>query len=829
MTGRPQLFIRVLLGALALALFGLGVLIEQFNDQRHRLNERSRVQTRLSELADRLNIVLMSDLQLVRGLISVINLDPALDQARFERAALPLLRERSHLRNIGAAPDMVIRLMVPLQGNEAAIGLDYRATPAQAEAADRARQLREVVVAGPVPLVQGGNGLIARLPIYIQTPQGERFWGLVSAVIDSDRLFRSVGLGDASMPIEVAIRGKDALGARGAVFLGAPALFEGQPALADLNLPHGQWRLAAQPPGGWAPHAPYRWWLRSGYALLALGLLALFILLVRAQRVAMQARERAASALLQVDAMLQGAPDAMLLVDAEGRVVSANRHAEGLFGRAATDLIGRPLEQLVPADARTLPMGSGEQSLRASAEAQAGRALDLWARRADGHAFPVEMSLSPLKIDGQPMVATAIRDVSERKAAEAELARHRDHLEAEVAHRTAQLAAAKEAAESASVAKTQFLANMSHEIRTPLNAITGMAYLIRHAGVSTEQGARLDTLETASRHLLQVINGILDLSKIESGRFELAQRAVDPQEVVDEVVGMLADSAQRKGLQLQVQMQVPPQPLIGDATRLQQALLNYVANAVRFTERGGVQLRVTVADENAQRLCLRFEVEDTGPGVEPQVLARLFNAFEQADNTLTREHGGTGLGLVITRKLAQLMGGEAAADSRPGQGSRFWFSAWLDKGQAPPPERHRPAPTPDSGPACVLLVEDDEVNRTIASFLLEDMGHRVEVAEDGEQAVAMASAQPYDLILMDMQMPRMDGLEATRHIRAQAANARTPIVAITANAFERDRRACIEAGMDDFLAKPIVPDLLYEVLGRCWRASVRPAARPPLP
>ncbi len=660
--------------------------------------------------------------------------------------------------------------------------------------------------------------------MFVQTPQGEQFWGLVSAVIDSDRLFRSVGLADPSLPIEVAIRGKDALGPNGAVFVGPEALFNDQPALVDLPLPHGRWQLAAQPRGGWTPHAPHRGWLRLGYALLALGLLGLFVLLVRAQRLATMARERADSAVLQVDAMLQGAPDPMLLVNGEGCVVSANPHAEALFGCRAADLIGRPLEQLVPADPRTLPMGIGAQSLRASAQAQAGRALELWARRADGHAFPVEMSLSPLQIDGQPMVATAIRDVSERKAAEAELARHRDHLEAEVAHRTAQLAAAKEAAESASVAKTQFLANMSHEIRTPLNAITGMSYLIRHAGVSAEQAARLDTLETASRHLLQVINGILDLSKIESGRFDLARSAVDPQDVVDEVVGMLADTAQRKGLQLQVQVQVPPQPLIGDATRLQQALLNYVANAVRFTESGSVQLRVSVAEETERRLCLRFEVEDTGPGVEPQVLARLFNAFEQADNTLTREHGGTGLGLVITRKLAQLMGGEAAADSRPGQGSRFWFSAWLDKGQALPPERHRPASPAGAGPARVLLVEDDEVNRTIASFLLEDMGHRVEIAEDGEQAVAMATGRTYDLILMDMQMPRMDGLEATRHIRAGAANARTPIVAITANAFERDRSACLDAGMDDFITKPIVPDLLYEVLGRCWRDSARVVA-----
>jgi sensor domain CHASE-containing protein/CheY-like chemotaxis protein len=702
---------RLLTVLLALVLLGLGLAGERLNDQRHQLALRAEVLGRLVELRERLNSELVSDLQLVRGLVSVINLDPGLDQARFEKAVQPLLGGRTHLRNVGAAPDMVIRLMVPLAGNERAIGLDYRQTPGQAEAAERARLTRQVVLAGPLPLAQGGRGLIARLPVYLRdTDGGERFWGLVSAVIDSDKLFRSAGLLDEALDVEVAIRGVDASGAAGAVFLGRPQIFQQSPVLAEVMLPQGSWQMAALPRGGWRAHAASLWGLRAAYALLAAGVLAAFIGLVRS-------RERAEAAL-----------------------------------------------------------------------------------------------------------ARSVRDVAARKDAEAELARHRDHLEEQVSQRTAQLAAAKEAAEAASVAKTLFLANMSHEIRTPLNAITGMAYLIRHAGVSVEQARRLDTLEAASRHLLQVINAILDLSKIESGRFELARQPVDPQALVDEVGQMLRDTVQARGLRWVSQVQVMPQPLLGDATRLQQALLNYAANAVRFTSAGEVVVRVRTEAETAERLCLHVEVQDTGVGIDEATLARLFNAFEQADNSYTRQHGGTGLGLIITRRLAERMGGTAGAESEPGRGSRFWFTAWLDKGpdpaaaaaaQAAPSPAHAAEPP---APRRVLLVEDDQVNRTIAAFLLQDLGHHVDLAEDGLQAVAMAAATRYDLILMDVQMPRMDGLEATRRIRAAGGGdgePHVPIIAITANAFDQDRQACLDAGMDDFVAKPIEPEALRERL-RHW-------------
>jgi two-component system sensor histidine kinase/response regulator len=307
-TERPLLHTRLLTVLLALVLLGIGVVGERLNDERHALAVRSDVQTRLVGLRDRLNSQLVSDLQLVRGLVSVINLDPDLDQRRFEQAVLPLLAGNTHLRNVAAAPDMVIRLMVPMQGNEKAIGLDYRRTPGQAEAAERARRTGQVVLAGPLPLVQGGNGLIARLPVFLLTPEGQTFWGLVSAVIDSDRLFRAVGLQDPALPIEVAIRGADAAGAAGASFLGRAALFDQQPVLADVELPQGSWQLAAVPREGWPRHADTLWHLRLAYAAVALLVMGAFGVLARALHAASSARERAETAQRQVVAVLEGRP-----------------------------------------------------------------------------------------------------------------------------------------------------------------------------------------------------------------------------------------------------------------------------------------------------------------------------------------------------------------------------------------------------------------------------------------------------------------------------------------------------------------------------------------
>ena len=523
-------------------------------------------------------------------------------------------------------------------------------------------------------------------------------------------------------------------------------------------------------------------------------------------------------------ALLQNASDGIHILDADGKVIEASESFCAMLGYRRDEVIGADCGLWdAAADA------AERQRLLLERLAREERAIfETTHRRKDGGVIDVEVCSYALQIDGQRLLFNSSRDITERKRLQRELEDHQRHLERLVAQRTSDLSLAKEAAEAASRAKSAFLANMSHELRTPMNAIMGLSAIALRRTEDPRLRDYLGKIDQAAQHLLAIINDILDISKIEAERLTLDSVDFPLKDVLDHLGSLLihkiADGGPR--LVFDTAPELANLALRGDPQRLRQILFNLAGNAVKFTAAGRIVVRTRRVERDGGALTLRFEVEDSGIGIAPADQPRLFLAFEQADGSTTRRYGGTGLGLALSKRLVQLMGGEIGVDSQPGVGSTFWFTArFLPAGGAAALPA-APAVSPEQrlreecAGMAVLLVEDEPINQEIARGLLEDAGLAVDVAGDGMAAVEQCRERPYHLILMDMQMPRLDGVDATRQIRRLPGHERTPILAMTASACEQDRQSCLDAGMDDHIAKPVNPDLLYSALLR-WLSPAR--------
>gem|GEM_PF-1263286 len=489
--------------------------------------------------------------------------------------------------------------------------------------------------------------------------------------------------------------------------------------------------------------------------------------------------------------LFESSPDAIYVESFEGTVLDVNPAACILQGYQRDELIGQNVLDLVPPEERDDVWRGFQQMARGEIMLAEG-----FSQRKDGAKVAVEVRVGRIEYGGKPALLLHVRDITDRKQAEIELRK------------------AKDAAEAGSRAKSEFLANMSHEIRTPMNAVIGMTGLLLDTPLTAEQRDYAETIRSSGDALLTVINDILDFSKIEAGRMELERRLLDVQGCAGSALDLLAPNAAAKGIQLVLEIEdTVPTHINGDATRLRQILVNLLSNAVKFTERGEVIVRITVDRREGSSIILQFTVKDSGIGIPSDRMSRLFQSFSQVDASTTRKYGGTGLGLAISKRLCEMMGGVMWAESEVGKGSAFHFTlrAEVDGGTRPLQLKDHSLFDSELGqrlPLKILLAEDNAVNQKLALRMLERMGYRADVVANGLEVLEALQRQPYDLVLMDMQMPEMDGLEATRQIVKEWKKARPRIIAMTANAMQEDREACLAAGMDDYISKPVqVADL----------------------
>lgn len=531
----------------------------------------------------------------------------------------------------------------------------------------------------------------------------------------------------------------------------------------------------------------------------------------------------------------ESAHEAILTVDLDGSISYMNKAAEKTFGYSVAEAIGKDLAGLLaPESSRAAYQEAFGRFKKIGRGPAAGKMLETEAVRKDGTIIPIEVSLSVITLNDENKMIGIFRDITDRKRAEEELAKHRENLETLVRERTKELEDAKQAADAANGAKSTFLAHMSHEIRTPINAIMGFSQLMqRDDTLAPQQRLHLDVINRSGEHLLAVITDILEMSKIEAGRITLNPTTFSLLALLEELELMFRLRTDAKKLSFAMEgLGDIPRYVEGDEGKMRQILINLLGNAVKFTENGGVVLRIRTHHEEAGGLRLEAEVEDTGPGIPEDEQGDLFKPFQQTQSG-RRMMSGTGLGLAICKEFVNLMGGEISVVSKVGKGSLFKFHVRLGEGDVgfaeKKPESHRVKRLKDGQPERrILIADDDELNCAFLSKLLGDVGFATRQVTNGKEAIEEFLAWRPHLILMDMRMPEMNGCEAARRIRASDGGADVKIVGVSASAFEENRREALEAGADDFLTKPFREVVLFakieKLLGVEYELSEKSAA-----
>lgn len=895
---------------ISIFLAAAGIYADRLHSRYSQRELHSSMLSRLSLLRANLEGKITSNAQLVQGLVASISVEPDLSQEKFAGLARHLFNEQSQLRNIGAAPDLVIRYMYPIQGNEAAIGLDFRKHPEQLDAVLQARRSGGLVLAGPLDLVQGGLGLIARIPVFTDDPEtgNPAFWGAISAVIDIDRLYQASDLPDFTREFDIAIRGRDGLGKDGEVFFGATEIFEQQPLLLDITLPTGSWQMAAIPKGGWSAANGEQLLFRLGLAVT--GVLFLLPLIVigkfHQKRLASEARLNAlfemspvgialndyrSGKFLEVnDALLAPTgytraellkmtywditPDAYLpdekaqlsaldlkgyfgdykkeyirkdgsrypvklngvvIYDASGRkliwsiveditistqaeravleskkkyqqlvedigdkfvIYSHKAHTgvltyvtggmEKIFGLNNTEVIGKSWDNLI----NWLP-DSREQAYGVVSDMIAGKIdffqFEMTFIHPNGLERTILASCHPATDEeGDIVIEGIVEDITERKTTE--------HA----------LITARQEAERANKAKSEFLSRMSHELRTPMNAILGFSQLLEMEKLDALHLKYIKEIKNAGVHLLALIDDVLDLAKIESGRIDLKLEAVALAPLLEECMALTGLQAAKQAIVI-THADCAGTVLRADRIRLKQVLVNLLSNAIKYNRAGG---KAHIGCSNSDRPgFVQIRITDTGKGIAADKLAELFQPFNRLDAAYSGIDG-TGIGLYLTRQLVESMHGRIGVDSKPDQGSTFWFELPVDSlpshaaaSAGLPPAAPLPSPR---NKQVIVYVEDNAANvELIKQIMIHRPQTRLLTALTPDDGLELIRQHHPDLILLDINLPGMSGFEVLNRIRQLPACAATPVIAVTARAMPDDVETGLKAGFSAYLTKPL--------------------------
>jgi signal transduction histidine kinase/sensor domain CHASE-containing protein/CheY-like chemotaxis protein len=812
--------ISVFLALLVFACLMVFLSLEQVQGlQAKHFEQQTATANTLSNIRGRLETELNARLHLTQGLAGLVRAAPGnIDQETFLSFARDLGNNLTGIRSLQLAPDGIVQYLWPEETNSPALGHDLLADPARRVVAEKAIDSRQLWIAGPLTLIQGGTALIGRLPVFLPVDgvgsdiQPEAFWGFATVLVDLDTLLTVADFEELSDGFEVAIRGRNGLGKHGEVFVGSETVFEGRHQSATVSMPAGSWEvgMAVSAPPTVADVPAGRWVLIIAGACFVSGLI---YMLLRLPFRYLQAVDAAKQALAVSNARFKDAiealPDGFAVFDESDRLVRCNQRYREFFSPNGGPIpLGLTFEDVLKEsiDANVYDLPTDQTDSDAARDR-------FKAMRLSHHQTPTPEGLELSLANGRWLRAVESRvpsggtviaytDVSELKKKEHELASE------------------KLKAESANEAKTAFLATVSHELRTPLNAILGMVNLIQLSGrLEPKDQDYIDLAHDSAEHLLNLLNELLDLSKMEANKLELEKNDFNLGEVVRKTLKLCGNKARQKNIDLIANLDPDTDVMVrGDAGRLQQILLNLLLNGIKFTDQGSVSLVITRENSLEQCSLFRFQVEDTGIGFTDAQAKTLFQPFLQLDSTASRKHEGTGLGLVICKRLAELMGGQINASGKPGEGAVFTLLIPFEKSLAtiqPETEADRPEETPSSlsqPPVRVLIAEDSPANQIVFKAMLENTGYYADVVGNGLEAVQASKDFNYDIILMDIFMPEMDGIEATQAIREVPSTQGIPIIALTANAMPGDQDRFLKAGMDDYIAKPVNKGTLLKML-----------------